>query len=151
MVDFFTRFADGFHHAKEEALLFPALAEQGIPVEDGPVGCMTSEHERGRALLGEVEQSAQALDIGNERSRRKFVEAARAYILLLADHIRKEDEVLFTIAETALDPVSKERLAEAFRSAEIALGDPRQKYERLALKLETEVSGTLNELVASSQ
>src|SRR3970282_658833 len=43
LASFFRPFADRCHHAKEEAHLFPAMAEHGIPKEGGPIGVMLQE------------------------------------------------------------------------------------------------------------
>jgi hemerythrin-like domain-containing protein len=37
MLDFIRNFADGFHHAKEETHLFPALEQLGIEGGNGPL------------------------------------------------------------------------------------------------------------------
>ena len=34
---FIAGFADGYHHAKEERVLFDAMARHGMPTESGPI------------------------------------------------------------------------------------------------------------------
>jgi hemerythrin-like domain-containing protein len=51
VVEFMRTFADKCHHVKEEELLFPALANKGIPMQGCPVGARTAEHMRGRVLV----------------------------------------------------------------------------------------------------
>jgi hemerythrin-like domain-containing protein len=88
LVDFFRRFTDGCHHAKEENALFPALEAHGLPRLGGPVGVMLHEHEEGRALLGSLAETARGCD-GDAEARSRFAAAARAYDCLLGGHIRK--------------------------------------------------------------
>src|SRR5512146_1127553 len=62
-VDFIRNFADRFHHAKEEDVLFEALVENGMPRENSPVAAMLMEHDAGREFVRRLEQAAQrALD-----------------------------------------------------------------------------------------
>jgi hemerythrin-like domain-containing protein len=52
---FFRLYADRFHHAREEQVLFPTLGrEAGVPVETGPIASLGGDHVRMRAMLGEL-------------------------------------------------------------------------------------------------
>ena len=50
-VDFIRNYADRFHHAKEEDVLFEALVANGMPRENSPVAAMLLEHDQGRAFV----------------------------------------------------------------------------------------------------
>jgi hemerythrin-like domain-containing protein len=86
---FTAEFAEPHHH-KEEEVLFPALERKGIPNEGGPIGVMLSEHEMKRGYVKE-------LAAGN-------AEAAGKIIALLRDHINKENNILYPMAEQVLTP-----------------------------------------------
>jgi len=137
-VDFIRNFADKCHHLKEEQLLFPALERHGIPREGGPIGMMLSEHEEGRAY---VRRMAEALLFAEEApgaARTTLVENAKAYLRLLRDHIRKEDEILFVMADEALSPEEQKELLREFEeheAREIGSG-VHEKYLRIAQELE---------------
>lgn len=107
-LDFITQFADGSHHAKEEQLLFPALAGRGFPPELGPVAVMLTEHDVGRKHVDAMQDHLAAGDIGGLRSE------SLAYTALMRAHIQKEDEVLFELAAGVLDGAAKKELAAAF-------------------------------------
>jgi len=93
-VGFLREFADTCHHGKEEGLLFPAMLAAGLPEQGGPIPVMLHEHEEGRALVAAMDRASQpALDAA------AFALAARAYAEHLRAHIRKENEVLFPMAE----------------------------------------------------
>jgi hemerythrin-like domain-containing protein len=49
-VDFIRNFADRFHHAKEEDVLFEALVKTACP-ENSPIAAMLMEHDQGRAFV----------------------------------------------------------------------------------------------------
>jgi len=95
-VAFFRLFADACHHGKEEDLLFPALADQGMPVDVGPIAVMLEEHRVGREF---VRRMAEALQSGDGGGGADFVDAGRGYIELIRAHIAKEDGILFEMAD----------------------------------------------------
>ncbi len=51
ILTFFRVFVDLCHHGKEEEVLFPALGNNGVPEEDGPLGQALDQHEAFRAYL----------------------------------------------------------------------------------------------------
>ena len=107
-------FADVNHHAKEERSLFPAMVKAGVPSEGGPIGVMLAEHVQGREYV-----RAMAEGTGSARSR-----AAWAFVTLLRAHIDKENNVLFQIADSVLDPQAVAGLSRDFEAVAVELGAP---------------------------
>ena len=95
---FFQQFADQCHHAKEEDVFFPVLKQRGIPEQGGPIGVMLHEHVLGRDCVGRMRKASQAQPF----DARTFADAARQYIPLLRQHIFKENNVLFRMAEQVM-------------------------------------------------
>ena len=95
---FFQQFADQCHHAKEEEVFFPVLKQRGIPEQGGPIGVMLHEHVLGRDCVGQMRSASEAQPFDS----RKFAEAADQYIPLLEQHIYKENNVLFRMAERVM-------------------------------------------------
>lgn len=118
LLEFFRLFADRCHHGKEEDLLFPALEKKGLPRAGGPIGVMLDEHEQGRSLLRELGEAGQAYAQGASEAGRRWAEAARAYVTLLRQHIHKENNVLFLVAENLLSDAEQQQLARAFEKVE---------------------------------
>ena len=124
-------FADRTHHAKEESSLFPAMVKAGVPSAGGPIGVMLEEHERGRALV-------RAMEAGEPAAR---AAKAREYVVLLREHIDKENGVLFPLADAVLDESAQRALQREFDAVEAELGReasiPRAEaaVERLAAAL----------------
>ena len=136
-IDFIRNFADKCHHLKEEQLLFPALEEHGIPRDGGPVGMMLAEHEEGRALVRAMAESLARAGV-DPKVEAALKQNARAYLRLLREHIQKEDEILFKIAEDVLPPEEQKRLAQEFEqheAEEIGAG-VHERYVRIAQELE---------------
>lgn len=113
LLEFFSAFADGCHHAKEEGILFPALEASGIPREGGPIGVLLGEHVVGRSLVRAMRGEIPSLGDSAE-SRGRFARAAREYVALLERHIAKENDVLFRLAEQALSAEQDRQITEAF-------------------------------------
>ena len=112
-LDFFANFADGHHHAKEERILFPALEHAGMPVQGGPLGVMLYEHEHGRMLLARLRKALPAV-ADSADARREFVAVARGYAQLLDDHIEKENEILFRMADRMLPVPDAQEVQDQF-------------------------------------
>jgi hemerythrin-like domain-containing protein len=137
LVDFISGYADGFHHLKEEAYLFPALQRQCISRHDGVLGLIEQEHENERLLTAEMRHAIEDYKGVDPNSRQRFVEAGHHYSDLLVAHIEHEDSMLFRIAEEILDESELTALREAFKHAASELGADRlQSYERTATELE---------------
>ncbi len=135
--DFFAVFADRCHHAKEETLLFPLLAQRGIPQENGPIGCMLSEHESGRQHVAAVRAALPRAAEGDTEARETVRREALAYVELLRQHIMKENQVLFMLGDQCLTPQDKEDLYKKFQCAEHTAVPPgtHEKYLALAQEL----------------
>lgn len=112
VIEFFKVFADKCHHGKEEQLLFPALEQAGVPRQGGPVGVMLHEHDLGRGFIKEMGDALTAGDMP------AFAHAARDYIALLSDHIKKEDTILFKMADQVLSPEKQKELRQGFDDLE---------------------------------
>ena len=126
-VEFFRHFADHCHHAKEEDILFPLLEERGIPREGGPIGCMLSEHEIGRECVRRMDQAASA----SPKDDAAYTAAAKEYTVLLREHIFKENNVLFPMAQQCLSQKDAAGVLERFRAVEEEKGiqDCHHKFE----------------------
>jgi hemerythrin-like domain-containing protein len=139
---FLRDFADGYHHAKEEGVLFAAMARNGMPMDDGPIGVMLDEHERGRALTAGLRESALRLAGGDDRAAERVVDFARAYGELLTQHIGKEDHILFRMADQVLPPQDQDEVLDAFAGVEDAQAARGSKasYLELAASLAREMA-----------
>jgi hemerythrin-like domain-containing protein len=118
LLEFFRLFADRCHHGKEEDLLFPLLEKKGLPRAGGPIGVMLGEHEHGRAFVGQMAAAAEDYAKSDSTARRRWAEAARGYAELLRQHIHKENDVLFMVAENLLTGAEQAELARAFERVE---------------------------------
>lgn len=81
----FCRFyADKFHHAKEEDILFNFVDEDSEIIK-----IMLDDHVEGRKNVGLI------LEAADERDSEKAIKHLTAFREMLTEHIKKEDEILF--------------------------------------------------------
>lgn len=118
LLQFFRLFADRCHHGKEEELLFPRLEEKGLPRVGGPTSVMLMEHEQGRALLRQMADAAEDYARGAVKAGPRWADAAFEYLDLLRNHIDKENNVLFMMAERLLSDTEQQELAAGFEKIE---------------------------------
>ncbi len=138
-VDFIRNYADRFHHAKEEDVLFAALIDNGMPREHSPVAAMLMEHDQGRAYVRAMEEAAQNALAGKPGQDRLIVVNALAYAALLREHIAKEDEILYPLAERILPTEGREEILAGYARAEqSAPAGFEERYENIVTRYEAE-------------
>ena len=122
LVRFIREFADGTHHAKEEDILFPAMEQAGIPKDGGPVGIMLIEHNQGREFVSEIAEGIVGYKTGDPDGIAQVMENARAYVVLLFQHIQKENQILYPMAQRAIDATGWAAIATQFEEVDRQAG-----------------------------
>jgi len=137
--DFIRNFADNYHHMKEEDLLFKAMEQKGFPIEGGPIAIMLGEHNDGRGYARALAEGVEKYASGDSGAKKVIIDNARNYAGLLAQHIQKEDNILYMMADNILpedfqnelldkfDKVEKEKLSDRGRQYYVDLVDELDK------------------------
>jgi hemerythrin-like domain-containing protein len=137
--DFISGFADGCHHHKEEGVLFGAMIEHGAPAHGGAIEMMLEEHVQGRQFNRGIRDGALRLIEGDPAAIGKIVSNARGYVALLRDHIAKEEEMLFPMADELIPADATESLLAAYSRVEQEDGrDAHERFMAMAELLEKE-------------
>lgn len=105
---FIKEYADKFHHSKEENILFCELNKDGVLSHCNPIKQMLYEHDEGRVFVGGMNES---LSFGNMA---EFCKNSRGYCELLQEHIFKEDNILYPMADEALNEAVQAEIMEKF-------------------------------------
>lgn len=125
-LDFIRSYADKFHHAKEEDILFSYTDEDSDIVK-----VIYEDHKNAR---NHVKAVVEALE---ERDKAKVVEHLNAYKELLTEHIKKEDEVLYPWIDRGLTTTQVGEMFSKFNEADDLLGkETPAKYEKFVSDLE---------------
>jgi hemerythrin-like domain-containing protein len=136
-IEFIHEFADHFHHAKEEDILFRYLEVPGVLTHCNPVPQMLMEHDKGREYVRNMEQAVQTEALNELASN------AVQYAQLLKEHIYKEDNILYPMGENGLSDEAKTALLKECAETEQRL-DSRalwDKYENIYRELELALTG----------
>lgn len=101
-VTFFSGYGDGYHHEREETVLFPALVRHGILPEIGPIGHLRDQHIEEQQLFSAFEMAvASRMPWGSEQRDAIAVSLAR-FLAFERAHMAKENEHVFPMARTEL-------------------------------------------------
>lgn len=111
-IDFIRNFADKFHHAKEEDILFVEMCSDELNLHCNPIEQMLYEHDLGRNFIKGLEQAITA------NNAKGVVENAMGYSQLLQEHIWKEDNILYPMADQALPEKVQKSIFERFKKVE---------------------------------
>lgn len=139
-VDFIRNYADRFHHAKEEDVLFVALVNNGMPEKQSPIEAMLLEHDQGRTFVRAVEEAAQRALNGETGQIPLIAANAKGYAALLRDHIDKEDRILYPLAERVLPEEVRPALLQGYQQAEAQTSGLENKYRQLVEKYEKQAA-----------
>lgn len=137
VVDFTKNFIDVCHHGKEEGSFFPALAESGMPTNMGPIAMMLMDHEKSREIAKKIEISSK--DYLENGSSQQLISDMSKYTVHITEHLWKENNRLFLMAEARLQHVAvkvDKELNEIEESKLKELGKSRQHYQDIANNLE---------------
>ena len=73
---------------------------------------MLHEHDLGRKFIKNLDEGVE------ENNKKKIIENTREYVRLLQEHISKEDDILFPMADEALGSETKEKMISYFEKVE---------------------------------
>lgn len=129
--DFIRNYADRFHHAKEEDVLFFELVKNGMPEKQSPIEAMQMEHDQGRAFVRALEAAAEKALAGEPGQIPLIAESAKGYAELLRSHIDKENNILYPLAERILPKEVRSGMLSAYENAEAQTPELKEKYLKL--------------------
>lgn len=110
VIYFIKNYADGFHHAKEENILFKTMLDDPENMHCNPIPVMLHEHDKGRNYVKGMEDALLNNDVN------KLIENASGYGYLMQEHIYKEDKILYPMAEEGLNDGQKLNIEEQYRN-----------------------------------
>src|SRR3989344_890233 len=129
-IGFIRGYADKFHHAKEEDLLFVELCKDTVQMHCNPTHQMRHEHHIGRGFVKAMESGLK------ENNKQKLIENARSYAELLREHIFKEDNILYPMADEALSKAAKELMLKKFNDINKKISKNKTSYLSFVKKLQ---------------
>jgi hemerythrin-like domain-containing protein len=126
MIYYIDAFPERLHHPKENDVLFPRVLAR-VPAAATLVQELCREHEQGAALIRELERALIAFEAVWPFGADRFEESVKAYAQFHWDHMRKEEQALLPLAESALTQEDWKAIASAFAGNEDPIADLREK------------------------
>ena len=124
-VDFIRSYADKYHHAKEEDILFKYF-DENLDI----LKAMREEHDKARGHVKAVLDALNALD------EETIAAHLNAYRELLTEHIKKEDEILYPWMDRNLSITQIGELFSKFNKIDEQFADAPKKHEEFISMLE---------------
>ena len=115
-IDFLLEFGDKMHNSKEEKFLFPLMGRKGLPVEGGPIGVMLMEHDAERKLLRKMMSALPNLAEATKSGLQKFAAEGFEYLKIRAEHIWKENDVLYAMGRKVISDEENTTLLHEFKN-----------------------------------
>ncbi len=145
VIDFSKNFTDVCHHSKEEKSLFPALEKAGMPTHMGPIAKMLMEHEVTRKIGNKMEESTNNYFKTDDATQ--LISDMKEYVEHVTEHLWKENNRLFMMAEARLQNVSQQVDDELNQIEKIKLeetGKTREQYEQIAEEFSKKINQELS-------
>jgi hemerythrin-like domain-containing protein len=124
-VDFIRSYADRFHHAKEEDVLF-GYFDPNLDI----LKVISQDHIVGRGHVKAVVEAVERQD------KETVAEHLTAYRNLLTQHIKKEDDILWPWMERNLTMTQIGELYAKFQETDERMGLSTEKFEHFITNLE---------------
>ena len=146
-IDFLLEFGDKIHNIKEEKFLFPLMGERGAPVEGGPIGVMLLEHDLERKLLAKMQMALDTFDTASNDEKVVLVKEGLEYLTIRAEHIWKENDILYNMARQILTEADFTYLLEEFQNSDLQHYGEKASAKFAAMLEEVEEGGKKMRLV----
>jgi hemerythrin-like domain-containing protein len=124
-VDFIRTYADKYHHAKEEELLFKYFDEEAEIIKS-----FMEDHRNARNHVMNIISGVE------EQDREKVLMHLDSYRELLSGHIKREDEILYPWMDKCISTTQVGELFSSFNEVDEVFGDAPERYEEFIVELE---------------
>ncbi len=146
-IDFLLEFGDKIHNKKEENFLFPLMEKRGIPVASGPLGVMLKEHEMERELLSNMNiELAGLADAGSDK-KENFIAKGLEYLKIRAEHIWKENDILYAMGRKVMDEKDNVHLLAEFNRLDTETYGPQAHMKFITMVEEVEKTSEAKKLM----
>ena len=136
MLYYLDTFSERIHHPKEDRFLFKAMRERSAEA-DTHIADLEEEHARGEDALRRLAQCLIRYEEGGEREFPAFEREVENFVRNYRDHIRKEEDVVFPLAERLLSALDWQAIDHAFEENRDPLAGERdtRDFEKLFARI----------------
>ena len=130
LIYFFRKYADGYHHKKEEDILFPEISKRRALLEGGIIMEMLENHDEFRKMVTLIEKF---VDEGDNVRAQRVVER---YTEAMFDHIGVENDELFHVSQVLMSQDELQKVYFKFKDADVEMGE---KYKLELVELAKDI------------
>jgi hemerythrin-like domain-containing protein len=115
------------------------MENHGMSKEGGPIAVMLHEHQLGRDHIKSLSAALKLFKGGDKTAINSIISYSMSYVNLLRNHIEKENNILFIMADKILDETEQSKIFDAFEKLEveqIGIGK-HEEYHSLLKKLKS--------------
>jgi hemerythrin-like domain-containing protein len=136
MLYYLDTFSERIHHPKEDRFLFKAMRERSAEA-DTHIADLEEEHARGEDALRRLAQCLIRYEEGGEREFPAFEREVENFVRNYRDHMRKEEDVVFPLAERLLSAQDWQAIDHAFEENRDPLAGERdtRDFEKLFARI----------------
>jgi len=113
-IQFVRLFPEGYHHHKEELVMFVQVAQKHAGEFDGEIESLRHQHEMARNYISDLALALNGYEEGAPVQTEQVMENMAAYIALMRNHVHKEDHLFFPMVAEALTPEEMDALMVEF-------------------------------------
>jgi len=137
IIDFLSIYVEKCHRNKEENVFYPTLLLSKYPPEG--VGEMINEHKLAKGCLNEIACCVENFKLGSTFSGEMIADCMANYVQLIEDHIQKEENDYFPLANKVLSKDAQTEISKQFKliNDEFVGQDIQTRYDELLKSLES--------------
>jgi hemerythrin-like domain-containing protein len=121
-VDFIKVFIEQRHRTKEQKALFPLLAAKSEILANGPVRILADEDATDHELIAQIEAVLPGVEAGDPGAIADAIRDLEIYAFMLHNHVEKEDEIIFRLADALITEEEATTLHQQFDAIDRAMG-----------------------------
>jgi len=120
IIEFLNFFIEKSHHGKEE-VYYPKLESYGVLKDTDLLSVMMDEHTLSRNYLKDIYTCVENCKVGNYFSGEMLAESLINYVLVIENHMQKEENIIFPLADRMLSDEKQDEISKEFEKVEESL------------------------------
>jgi len=114
IIDYLIIIIDKSHQGKEDEVFYPELISTGISKETEPLSIINYEHVLAKRYLKEISSCVVNCKIGNDFSGDLLADSLTNYVIVIQNHIKREEEIVFPIANEVFSTEKQNEILQRF-------------------------------------
>lgn len=114
LLDFLAESLFQKHEEKEEGVLLPELAREGLSWSDGALARIRQDHRQGRYLFRALRQAMRQQEEWSADDRAHFLSVASTWVDFTREHMQREEQIIFPYLDSRISDETDRELLRQF-------------------------------------